>query len=147
MRFIRGGELFTVLRDEQKINEDRARFYAYNIALSLGYLHSKKIIYRDLKPENVLIDEQGYLVLTDFGLAKIIERDEVASTFCGTPEYMAPEIQNEEDGYSFEVDWWSLGILTYEMIVGFAPFYAKAGQDPDSIFRIIRKKKLIFPDP
>jgi serum/glucocorticoid-regulated kinase 2 len=100
-----------------------------------------------LKPENVLIDEQGYLVLTDLGLAKIVERDEVAQTFCGTPEYMAPEIQNEEDGYKFEVDWWSLGILCYEMIVGFAPFYAKAGQDPDSIFRIIRKKKIIFPDP
>ena len=92
MRFIKGGELFTILRDETKLSEDRTRFYVYNLALALGYLHSKNIVYRDLKPENVLIDEQGYLVLTDFGLAKIIELDERTTTFCGTPEYMAPEI-------------------------------------------------------
>jgi serine/threonine protein kinase len=147
MRFVRGGELFTILRDEAKISEQRARLYTYNIALAMGYLHKKKIVYRDLKPENVLVDEKGYLVLTDFGLAKILEKDEATDTFCGTPEYMAPEIQNDVDGYGFEVDWWSLGILCYEMIVGFAPFYAKKNQHPDEVFRIIREKKIVFPDP
>ena len=92
MRFVQGGELFTILRDESKISEERAKLYTFNIALSLGYLHTKKIVYRDLKPENVLVDEKGYLVLTDFGLAKILEREETTDTFCGTPEYMAPEI-------------------------------------------------------
>ena len=92
MRFIRGGELFTILRDESKICEARARLYTLNIAIALGYLHSKKIVYRDLKPENVLVDEKGYMVITDFGLAKILEKNETTDTFCGTPEYMAPEI-------------------------------------------------------
>jgi serine/threonine protein kinase len=122
MNFIRGGELFMHLRKSRNFKEDRAKFYSITVAIALGHLHSKKIIYRDLKPENILLDESGYVCLTDFGLAKILEQNEQAYSFCGTPEYLAPEIL-EENGHAFPVDWWALGILTYEMIVGFPPFY------------------------
>ena len=122
MKFIRGGELFMHLRKKRQFSEERAKFYALSVAMALGHLHQQKIIYRDLKPENILMGEDGYVCLTDFGLAKILEQNEQAYSFCGTPEYLAPEIL-EEKGHAFPVDWWALGILTYEMIVGFPPFY------------------------
>ena len=107
------------------------------------YLHSKNIIYRDLKPENILIDDEGYLKLTDFGFAKYCETR--TYTLCGTPEYLAPEILNEK-GHSFPVDWWALGILTYEMIVGFPPFYTGSNNNL-KMYDLIRKKPVYFPDP
>jgi len=122
MRFVRGGELFSHLRQCTRFPEERARFYAIQVAMALGYLHTQHIIYRDLKPENILMDEDGYICLTDFGLAKVLEGNSQAFSFCGTPDYLAPEILVER-GHSFPVDWWALGILTYEMIVGFPPFY------------------------
>jgi serum/glucocorticoid-regulated kinase 2 len=122
MRFVRGGELFMHLRNAQRFTEDRAKFYAIQVAMAIGHLHDKHIIYRDLKPENILMDENGYICLTDFGLAKILEGNAQAFSFCGTPDYLAPEILTEK-GHSFPVDWWAVGILTYEMIVGFPPFY------------------------
>ena len=83
------------------------------------------VAHRDLKPENILLNEDGYIQLTDFGLAKIIEPEAQARSYCGTLEYMAPEILRDQ-GHSFQVDWWALGIITYEMIVGFTPYHTGA---------------------
>ena len=118
--------------------------YAMTVAMALGHLHSQKIIYRDLKPENILMGEDGYVMLTDFGLAKILEQNEMAQSFCGTPEYLAPEIL-EEKGHTFPVDWWALGILTYEMIVGFPPFYTGSSNN-NKMYELIKTKPVFFPD-
>jgi len=146
MKFVRGGELFMHLRKARNFTEQRAKFYSIIVAIALGHLHSKKIIYRDLKPENILMEEDGYICLTDFGLAKILEQNEQAHSFCGTPEYLAPEIL-EEVGHAFPVDWWALGILTYEMIVGFPPFYTGSnGNNNQKMYDLIKKKPVFFPD-
>jgi len=106
--FLNGGELFYHLRREQRFSEERAKFYAAEILLALECLHKNNIIYRDLKPENVLLDSKGHIKLTDFGLSKIKEKnDELTFTFCGTPEYLAPEIIIGE-GYGKEIDFWAL---------------------------------------
>lgn len=143
MNFIRGGELFTHINKEKRFTEDKARFYAIQIMLSLGYLHKQNIIYRDIKPENILIGEDGYLYLADFGLAKTVKKGELATTFCGTPEYLAPEIIQEK-GHDHSVDWWAWGILIYEMIVGFPPFYHK---NQRTMYDLIEKFPVKFPDP
>lgn len=105
--FLNGGELFYHLRREQRFTEERAKFYAAEILLALECLHENGVIYRDLKPENVLLDSEGHVKLTDFGLSKIRQaQNEVTFTFCGTPEYLAPEIIRGE-GYSKEVDFWA----------------------------------------
>ena len=119
MELVRGGELKKIMK--RPLTEEHARFYVMQIVLALGFLHSKMVAHRDLKPENVLINADGYIKLTDFGLAKIIEPEAQTNSYCGTLEYMAPEILKDQ-GHSFQVDWWALGILTYEMIVGFTPY-------------------------
>ena len=112
MRFVRGGELFTHLSKVRRFPEERAKFYAAQIILAIGYLHKQSIIYRDIKPENILMEADGYLCLADFGLAKDLSNNQVAMSFCGTPEYLAPEIITGE-GHNHAVDWWSIGILMY----------------------------------
>lgn len=143
MNFIRGGELFTHINNEKRFMEDKARFYAIQIMLSLGYLHKQNIIYRDIKPENILMGEDGYLYLADFGLAKTVKKGDLATTFCGTPEYLAPEIVQEK-GHDHAVDWWACGVLIYEMIVGFPPFYH---QNQKTMYDLIEKYPVRFPDP
>uniref|UniRef100_A0A3P9NY30 Si:ch211-195b13.1 n=1 Tax=Poecilia reticulata TaxID=8081 RepID=A0A3P9NY30_POERE len=123
--YVNGGELFYHLQRERVFLEPRARFYAAEIASALGYLHSLHIVYRDLKPENILLDSQGHIVLTDFGLCKEgLEPNGTTSTFCGTPEYLAPEVLQKQ-AYDRTVDWWCLGSVLYEMLYGLPPFYSR----------------------
>uniref|UniRef100_A0A1A7YQF9 Serine/threonine-protein kinase Sgk1 n=1 Tax=Iconisemion striatum TaxID=60296 RepID=A0A1A7YQF9_9TELE len=123
--YVNGGELFYHLQRERVFLEPRARFYAAEIASALGYLHSLHIVYRDLKPENILLDSQGHIILTDFGLCKEnIEPNGTTSTFCGTPEYLAPEVLHKQP-YDRTVDWWCLGAVLYEMLYGLPPFYSR----------------------
>ncbi|XP_062385384.1 STKc_SGK domain-containing protein isoform X2 [Sardina pilchardus] len=123
--YVNGGELFYHLQRERVFLEPRARFYAAEIASALGYLHNLHIVYRDLKPENILLDSQGHIVLTDFGLCKEgLEADATTTTFCGTPEYLAPEVLQKQ-AYDRTVDWWCLGSVLYEMLYGLPPFYSR----------------------
>ena len=138
LEFINGGELFTYLRSVIKFPIDQSVFYAGQVVLIFEYLHSKNIIYRDLKPENLLIDTHGYLKLTDFGFAKICLKR--TYTLCGTPEYIAPEILLNK-GHGKPVDWWTFGILLYEMLAGFPPFN---DEDPMGIYQKILKCKVRF---
>lgn len=121
MPFVPGGEMFTHLRRMGKFEDPLAKFYASQVILALEYLHFCQLIYRDLKPENILIDKNGYLKITDFGFCKILQGR--TWTLCGTPEYLAPELILSK-GYGFSVDWWSFGVLLYEMNAGYPPFYA-----------------------
>jgi serum/glucocorticoid-regulated kinase 2 len=143
MKFMRGGELYSILTKEKRFPESRCKFYAAQIALALKHLHQNHIIYRDIKPENILLDDDGYLCLTDFGLARFVEEDKKAMSFCGTPEYMAPEIINGE-GHNRAVDWWSFGVLLYEMLVGVPPFYH---QNQNTMYQFILTRGVIFPTP
>lgn len=123
--YVNGGELFFHLQRERYFPEPRARFYAAEITSALGYLHSEGIIYRDLKPENILLDYKGHVVLTDFGLSKEgLSEKGTTTTFCGTPEYLAPEVLRKQ-AYDKSVDWWCLGAVLYEMLYGLPPFYSK----------------------
>lgn len=139
LSYVPGGELFTHLRRAQRFTADVTRFYLATIILALKYLHSFNIIYRDLKPENLLLDSRGYLRLTDFGFAKIV--DDRTWTLCGTPEYLAPEII-QSDGHGKAADWWACGILCYEMMVGYPPFF---DETPYGIYEKILKGKIHWP--
>jgi len=122
--YINGGELFYHLKKEGKFPEARVRLYAAEISSALCHLHSFDIVYRDLKPENILLDSEGHICITDFGLSKEITPEQGFTTsFCGTPEYLAPGVLRGQ-GHSTPVDWWSLGTLIFEMLTGLPPFWS-----------------------
>ena len=135
-----GGELFSLLRREGRFANDVGLFFATEIVLAFQYLHSKDIAYRDLKPENLLVDKDGHVRITDFGFAKIVK--DKTMTLCGTPEYLAPEMVKQE-GHDKGVDWWSLGVLIYEMTIGVTPFFSKSRL---TLINNIKKEEVIFPD-
>ncbi|XP_019112177.1 serine/threonine-protein kinase Sgk2 isoform X2 [Larimichthys crocea] len=140
--YVNGGELFFHLQRERCFSEPRARFYTAEVASAIGYLHSLNIVYRDLKPENILLDSQGHVVLTDFGLCKEgVEPEGTTSTFCGTPEYLAPEVLRKE-AYDRTVDWWCLGAVLYEMIYSLPPYYSR---DVGEMYDGILHKPLTLP--
>ncbi len=138
-----GGELFFHLGKVGRFPEDRAKFYAAQIILALEHVHSLDVIYRDLKPENVLLDHLGNVKLTDFGLSKegVSDHSTGANSFCGTPEYIAPEVLLRQ-GHGRAVDWWSLGALLFEMISGLPPFYSR---NRETMFEKIMKAEITFP--
>jgi len=139
LEFVNGGELFSYLRKEGRLPDADAKFYAGEIVLAFAYLHSKNVIYRDLKPENLLIDCDGHMKITDFGFAKEVE--DRTWTLCGTPEYLAPEIIQSK-GHGRAVDWWALGILIFEMLAGYPPFY---DENPFGIYQKVLAGRIDFP--
>ncbi|XP_063374595.1 cAMP-dependent protein kinase catalytic subunit beta-like [Cydia amplana] len=138
--YIAGGEMFSHLRKMGKFDENTAKFYGAQVVLALEYLHACDLVYRDLKPENILIDKTGYIKIVDFGFCKFLQ--DRTWTLCGTPEYLAPEIILSK-GYGKAVDWWSFGILLYEMNAGHPPFYSS---DPMRIYEKIVIGKYKCPD-
>jgi len=143
LAFINGGELFHHLQREQRFNEERSRFYAAELLLALEHLHAFNVVYRDLKPENILLDYSGHIALCDFGLCKLnMSDDDKTNTFCGTPEYLAPELLLGQ-GYTKCVDWWTLGVLLYEMLTGLPPYY---DENTNEMYRKILQDPLRFGD-
>lgn len=145
LEYVPGGSLFRFLHIGNTTTEENVRFYVAEVALALDYLHSLGILYRDLKLENVLLAADGHIKLTDFGLSKnLSSKDGLSSTstFCGTNEYLSPEMISDED-YSFEIDWWALGIFTYELLYGETPFYDK---NVKKMFERIKNKDPKFPN-
>lgn len=139
LEYVCGGELFSYLRNSVRFPNETANFFAAEIVSALEYLHSHSIIYRDLKPENLLLDRQGHVRICDFGFAKkVYDR---TWTLCGTPEYLAPEIIQGK-GHHKAVDWWALGILMYEMLAGYPPFY---DENPFQIYQKILAGKIEWP--
>nr|QFR39796.1 serine/threonine-specific protein kinase B [Azumapecten farreri] len=142
MEYVNGGELFFHLSRERVSTEDRTRFYGAEIISALGYLHENNIVYRDLKLENLLLDKDGHIKIADFGLCK----EEMffgasTKTFCGTPEYLAPEVLEDND-YGRAVDWWGTCVVMYEMMCGRLPFY---NRDHDILFELILVEDVRFP--
>ena len=140
MPFYQGGDLFQFQVKKKTFDESIVAFILVQVANMIKYLHERNIIYRNLKPENLLLNNDGYLKLCDFGLCEI-NKNESELYFCGSAEYISPEIINGK-GYNYISDWWSFGILCYELLFGIPPFYDKS---IDRIFDLISSTELSFP--
>jgi len=141
MDFVSGGELFSLLRKSQRFPDPVAKFFAAEVALALDYLHSLDIIYRDLKPENILLAADGHIRFADFGFARYCP--DVTWTLCGTPDYLAPEIVQSK-GYNKSVDWYALGVLVFEMLAGYPPFFSE-DSNPMKLYEKIIAAKVRYP--
>uniref|UniRef100_A0A672HCQ7 Protein kinase C n=1 Tax=Salarias fasciatus TaxID=181472 RepID=A0A672HCQ7_SALFA len=151
IEYVNGGDLMFHMQRQRKLPEEHARFYSAEISMALNYLHERGIIYRDLKLDNVLLDSEGHIKLTDYGMCKEgLRPGDTTSTFCGTPNYIAPEILRGED-YGFSVDWWALGVLMFEMMAGRSPFDIVGSSDnpdqntEDYLFQVILEKQIRIP--
>lgn len=142
MEYVNGGDLMFQIQKARKFDEPRARFYSAEVMLALQYLHKHGVIYRDLKLDNILLDAEGHCKIADFGMCKEgIKGNATTTTFCGTPDYIAPEILKEMD-YGASVDWWALGVLMYEMMAGQPPFEA---ENEDDLFESILHDDVLYP--
>ena len=141
LEYCPGGELFNLLQDRRRLTEPQTRFYTSQMILAIAHLHKSNVVYRDLKPENVLINHDGYIKITDFGLSRMDVDMTEATTICGTPEYLAPEVIRKE-GYGKPFDWWTLGSIIYEMLVGIPPFYTENRME---LFNKIKYSHPLFP--
>lgn len=142
MDYLQGGDLMFHIQKDGVFNEPRAIFYTAEILTALDYLHGHFILYRDLKLDNVMLDGSGHVKLADFGMCKTLKSfEDTTTTFCGTPDYIAPEIIQQQK-YSFSVDFWALGILVYEMVVGAPPF---DGCDEEELFSSILEAAVHYP--
>uniref|UniRef100_A0ABI7YWG7 Protein kinase C n=1 Tax=Felis catus TaxID=9685 RepID=A0ABI7YWG7_FELCA len=149
IEYVNGGDLMFHMQRQRKLPEDHARFYAAEICIALNFLHERGIIYRDLKLDNVLLDADGHIKLTDYGMCKEgLGPGDTTSTFCGTPNYIAPEILRGEE-YGFSVDWWALGVLMFEMMAGRSPFDIITDNPDmnteDYLFQVILEKPIRIP--
>ncbi|XP_011786476.1 PREDICTED: protein kinase C zeta type [Colobus angolensis palliatus] len=149
IEYVNGGDLMFHMQRQRKLPEEHARFYAAEICIALNFLHERGIIYRDLKLDNVLLDADGHIKLTDYGMCKEgLGPGDTTSTFCGTPNYIAPEILRGEE-YGFSVDWWALGVLMFEMMAGRSPFDIITDNPDmnteDYLFQVILEKPIRIP--
>jgi len=151
IEFVNGGDLMFHMQRQRRLPEEHARFYSAEICLALNFLHEKGIVYRDLKLDNVLLDADGHVKLTDYGMCKEgLRPGDTTSTFCGTPNYIAPEMLRGED-YDFSVDWWALVVLMFEMLAGRSPFDIVGQTDnpdqntEDYLFQVILEKPIRIP--
>ncbi|XP_078467660.1 protein kinase C iota type-like [Lampetra planeri] len=151
IEYVNGGDLMFHMQRQRKLPEEHARFYAAEISLALNFLHERGVVYRDLKLDNVLLDSEGHIKLTDYGMCKEgLRPGDTTSTFCGTPNYIAPEILRGEE-YGFSVDWWALGVLMFEMMAGRSPFDIVGMMDnpdqnsEDYLFQVILEKQIRIP--
>ncbi|XP_036369528.1 protein kinase C iota type isoform X4 [Octopus sinensis] len=149
IEFVNGGDLMFHMQQQRRLAEDHARFYAAEISLALNFLHERGIVYRDLKLDNVLLDSEGHIKLTDYGMCKEGLFGGETNTFCGTPNYIAPEILRGEP-YDFSVDWWALGVLMFEMLAGRSPFDVVGSDNPDQntedyLFQSRKTRRLCQP--